>query len=86
MIKIENGLKYFKLRGKGILINSGYIHKNVHENPEIIWTVPESSTLENKSALSLHAFKSQQNTNGSQPIDFYVPYYKTPVKSNKAEN
>jgi hypothetical protein len=78
IIKIKNGLKYFILHGSGILINSGYIHKNVAENPDIIWTVPESSSIDNGSVLSLHAFKSLKNRDGSQPIDFYVFSYKIP--------
>lgn len=76
IVKIKNGLKYLKLHGEGVLINSGYIHKNVCEHSDIIWTVPKSSPLGNGSILSLHAFKSSRNKDGSQPIDFYVLYSK----------
>lgn len=73
-LKIKGHRKYFKLHGHGILINSGYIHKHISEHPDIIWTVPKSAPLKNGSVLSLHAFKSPRNKDGSQPIDFYVLY------------
>lgn len=84
MIQEKKGLKYFKLHGKGILINSGFMHKNVNSNPYITYTVPDSSKIENGSVLSLHAFKKFKNEDGSFPMHFYVLCDKILQKSGKA--
>jgi hypothetical protein len=46
--------KYFKLRGSGMLINSGYLHTNIAANPDVIYAVPKDSPLKNGAHLSVH--------------------------------
>lgn len=44
--------KYFKVQGRGMLINSGYIHTNVGSHPDIIYAAPKDSAITNGATLS----------------------------------
>lgn len=43
---------YFKLEGKGLLINSGWLHTEIYGNPDIIYAVPKPSPIANGVHLS----------------------------------
>lgn len=51
--------KYFKLSGSGILINSGWLHSNIGSNPDIIYAVPQSSPIKDKTSLSAYCISSK---------------------------
>jgi hypothetical protein len=75
IIKLENDKKYFNFEGSGILINSGWIHKWVNANPEIVFAVPENSELEDGDKVSLFVNSNVENEDGSAPLDHYVKVY-----------
>lgn len=43
---------YFKVKGRGLLVNSGWLHTNTGSNPDIIYAVSKPSPIANGSRLS----------------------------------
>lgn len=43
---------YFKVKGGGLLVNSGWLHTNTGSHPDIIYAVPKSSPIANGTRLS----------------------------------
>jgi hypothetical protein len=66
--------KKFSLEGKGLLINSNYLHTEVGSNTKIVYMVPSSDTyIESGKYLSVVCDKSlSTGDHGPLAIDFYV--------------
>lgn len=50
---------YFKVKGEGLLINSGWLHTNTGSNPDIIYAVPKSSPIVNGTRLSAYCISTK---------------------------
>lgn len=66
--------KKFSLEGKGLLINSNYLHTEVEANKTTVYMVPSSDTyIEKDKYLSVVCDKSlSTGDHGPLTIDFYV--------------
>lgn len=52
--------KFYKLQGKGVLINSGYLHFEVGTHPQIIYATKKDSAIQEGSVLTAHCIAFKQ--------------------------
>lgn len=71
--QVNGKTQTFKLDGKGILINSSFIHKNIHTNKDVTYSLPASSEIKNGSKFSLFIV-GNRNEEDATPIAYYKLY------------